>query len=115
MHPPSQVLQMRRADRHVGEHPRRRHDSFIADLDNDLAFENVESFFFPTVDVRGWAAARRHDCFPQGVLAVDVLPGRQEAVHVADDGDGPAFAGLSQGWSVRHVHSSGRRLSTAAS
>ncbi len=29
--------------------------------------------------------------FPHGVLAARVLAGRQEAVHVADDGDGAAF------------------------
>ena len=62
--------------------------------EGDLAFEDVEALFLPAVDVRGWPAARRHDGFPQGVLAVGVLAGRQEAVHVADDGDGAAFAGL---------------------
>src|ERR1700687_4077466 len=35
--------------------------------------------------------AWRHDGFPHGVLAVRVLAGRQEAVNVADHGDGAAF------------------------
>jgi hypothetical protein len=43
------------------------------------------------MDVRGRTAARRHDGFPQGVLAVRALAGRQEAVNVAYDGHGAAL------------------------
>ena len=70
---------------------------FSANQDGDLAFEYVEAFFLPAVDVRRRTAARRHDGFPQGILAVRVLAGRQKPVYVADDSDGRpsvVFAGL---------------------
>jgi hypothetical protein len=35
------------ADRHVGEHPRRRHDPLAVDRERDLAFEDVEAFPLP--------------------------------------------------------------------
>src|SRR5262249_13824838 len=38
-----------RTDRHVGEHPRRRHDSLAVDRERDLAFEDVEAFLLPAV------------------------------------------------------------------
>src|SRR6516165_4000535 len=34
----------------------------------------------------------------EGILAVGVLAGRQEAVHVADEGDGAALLGVSDNW-----------------
>jgi hypothetical protein len=95
---------MQRADRHVGKHARRRHDPFLADVTRDLAFEDVEPFFFAAVDVWRWSAARRNDGFPNCVLAVRVLAGRQEAVHVADDGDGATFGGFSKNRLARHAH-----------
>src|SRR5205814_3335239 len=58
----------------------------------------------PAVDVRGRTAARRHGSFPQCVLAVGVLSCGEEAVHVADDGDGATFAKFPQSWPVRHGH-----------
>jgi hypothetical protein len=43
------------------------------------------------VDVRWGTAARTHEHFNEGILAVGVLAGRQEAVYVADEGDGAAL------------------------
>ena len=40
------------ADRHVGERARLGDDSVVADLEGDLAFQDVERLFFPAVDVR---------------------------------------------------------------
>jgi hypothetical protein len=37
------------------------------------SFLDVEAFLLPAMDVRGWLAARRHDGFPHGVLAVCVF------------------------------------------
>src|SRR5262249_24492411 len=87
-----------RADRHVGEHPRRRHDPLAVDREGDLAFEDVEAFLLPAVDMRWGTAARTHERFNEGILAVGVLAGRQEAVHVADEGDGAALLGDSDNW-----------------
>jgi len=39
-----------------------------------------------------------YERFKEGIFAVRVLAGRQEAVHVPDDGDGAAFGWLSQDW-----------------
>jgi hypothetical protein len=64
-------------------------------VEGDLAFEDVETLLLPAVDVRRRSAARRHEGFPQSVLAVRVFAGRQEAVHVADDGDGASVTGLA--------------------
>jgi len=47
------------------------------------------------MNVQGWPAARWHDGFPQGVLAVRVVAGRKKTIHIADDGDGVAYSGLS--------------------
>src|SRR5262249_51818097 len=85
---------VRRADRHVGEHPRRRHDPLAVDRERDLAFEDVKAFLLPAVDVRGRSAAWTHERFKDGVLTVRVLAGRQEAVHITNDSDGAAFAGF---------------------
>jgi len=82
---------MRRSDRHVGEHSGAGHEVLVTYREGDLAFQNVKALFFSAVDVRGWSPTERHDGFPKGVLAVGVLAGRQEAVHIADDGNGPAF------------------------
>jgi hypothetical protein len=65
-----------------------RHDPLADDGEGDLAFQDVEALLLPAVDVRGRTAARRDKSLPQGVLAVGVVAGRQEAVHVTDDGDG---------------------------
>ena len=59
---------VRRADRHVGEHPRRRHDPLAVDRERDLAFEDVEALFLPAVDVRGRSAARRHEASHKAYL-----------------------------------------------
>src|SRR5713101_4780687 len=85
---------MRRSGRHVGEHPGAGHEAIIANRESDLAFKDVKAFFFPAVDVWERPAAWRNDGFPQGVLAVRVLAGRQEAVHVANNGNGAAFTGF---------------------
>src|SRR5262249_52018293 len=87
-----------RADRHVGEHARRRDHPLAVDRERDLAFEDVEAFLLPAVDVRWGTAARTHERFKEGILAVGVLAGRQEAVHVADEGDGAALLGGSDNW-----------------
>jgi hypothetical protein len=42
-------------------------------------------------------AARRHEGFPQCVFTVRVVAGRQEAIYVADDSDGAALGGVSNG------------------
>jgi hypothetical protein len=47
------------------------------------------------VDVRWGTAARTHERFNEGILAVGVLAGRQETVDVADEGDGAALLGDS--------------------
>lgn len=86
---------MRRPNRHVGEHPGAGHEALLANRERDLAFEDVEAFLLPAVNVRRWPAARWHEGFPQGVFAVGVVAGRQEAVHVADHGDGAAITGFS--------------------
>ena len=44
----------------------------------------------------------RQDGFAQGVVAVRVVAGRQEAVHVTDDGDGASLSGDAHGWFVVH-------------
>src|SRR5688500_11386542 len=82
---------MGRAGGHIRKHSSRRHDPLAARLEGNLTFEDVEALLRSAVDMRGRPAARGHDGFPQGVLAVGVLTGRQEAVHVTDDGDGAAF------------------------
>ena len=82
---------MRRANWHVGEHSRSRHNSFFADLESDLAFQDIEALFLLAVNVRWWPAARRHDGFPHGVLAARVLAGHQESIYVSHDADGAAF------------------------
>src|SRR5262249_61290842 len=64
----------------------------------DLAVEDVDAFVLPAVDVRWGIAARTHERFNQGILAVGVLAGRQEAVHVADEGDSAALLGGSDNW-----------------
>src|SRR5262249_9676917 len=56
------------------------------------------AFLLPAVDVRWGTAARTHERFNEGILAVGVLAGRQEAVHVADEGDGAALLGGSDNW-----------------
>lgn len=86
----SRVERVRCADRHVGERPRPRYDPLAAYRERALAFEDVESLL-PAVDVRGRFAPWAHHRFKQGVLAVGVVAGRQESVHVADDGDGAAW------------------------
>jgi hypothetical protein len=95
---------MGRADRHVGEHPGAGHEALVAHREGDLAFEDEEALLLPAVDVRRRPAARRHDGFPQGVLAVRVVAGRQKAVHVPDDGDGAALAGLIDKKPCRVAH-----------
>src|SRR5262249_37810644 len=59
------------------------------------------ALLLPAVDVRGRTAAWPHERFKQGVRAVGVLAGRQETVHVADDGYGATLGGLTDG----RVHS----------
>src|SRR5581483_884980 len=66
-------------------------DPLVFDRERDLAFEDVEAFFLPAVDVRWGTAARTHERFNEGIIAVGVLASRQEAIHVAHDGDGAAF------------------------
>src|SRR5262249_18306804 len=89
-----------RADRHVGEPAGAQQDALAIDRKRDLAVKDVEPLLLTAVHVRGRTAARRHDRLPQGVLAVRVLAGREEAVHVADDRDGAAVAEGPQGWRV---------------
>jgi hypothetical protein len=95
---------MQSPHRHVGEGPDAGHEALVTDEESDLAFEDVESFFLPAVVVRGRPAARRHDSFPQGVLAVGVVPHGQEAVDVPDHGDHAAFAGPLEHGSSHSVH-----------
>src|SRR5438046_1566340 len=64
---------MGRPDRHVCEHPGTRYQTLLANRERDLAFEDVEALLLPAVDVWRWTAARKHDRFPQGVLAVGVV------------------------------------------
>src|SRR5262249_33756832 len=45
---------MRRPDRHVDEHPGARRQTLVSHRERDLAGQDVESFFLPAVDVRGW-------------------------------------------------------------
>jgi hypothetical protein len=75
-----------------------------ASQEGDLAVEDVEAFLLPAMDMRWRPAARRYDGFPEGVLAVRVFAGRQEAVHVADDGDGATFGGLADDGSGSAAH-----------
>src|SRR5262249_34060150 len=93
----------RRPDRHVGERARCGDDPFAVDREGDLAFEDVEAFLLPAVDVRWRTAARWNERFPQGVLSVRVVARDEEAVHVPDDGDGAAFGGLAQRWLAVHL------------
>jgi hypothetical protein len=55
------------------------------------------------VDVRWRTAARTHERFNERILAVRVLAGRQEAIDVADKGDGATLLGVSDHnkWTVR--------------
>jgi hypothetical protein len=46
-------------NRHVREHAGAGDEPLVAKEEGDLAFEDVEAFFLPAVDVWGWAAARR--------------------------------------------------------
>lgn len=90
------------ADGHVGEVACVGDDSLAIDGESHFAFEDVEGFFFAMVDMRRRTAAGRDDRFPHGVLAGGVNAGGEEAVNVADDRDGFAFAGLAEdvwGWS----------------
>jgi hypothetical protein len=50
------------------------------------------------VDVRWGTAARTHERVNEGILALGVLAGRQEAVRVADEGDGATLLGVSDNW-----------------
>jgi hypothetical protein len=61
----------------VGDVARREHgvarpgeDRLIVDLDGELAFEDVERFLFPSVDVRRHAALRVGHGVEQGKVAV---------------------------------------------
>src|SRR5262249_13199473 len=82
-------------DRHVGEHPGLRHDPLAVDRVSDFAFEDVEAFLLPAVDVQWGTAAWTHERFKEGVPAVGVLAGRQETVHVTDDANGAALGCVS--------------------
>src|SRR5262249_28418494 len=104
-----------RADRHVGEHSRYRHDSLAVDRERDLAFEDVESFLLPAVDVQRRTAALRHDRFPQGVFAVRVLARRQKAIDVTDDCYRSDFCRTSQRWFPRHPILPSQTFNIAAS
>jgi hypothetical protein len=68
---------MRRADRHVCEHPRRRHDPLPVDRKRDLAFEDVEPVFLPAVDV--WQTDAGKIRAAATTAAVFKNPGRVEA------------------------------------
>jgi hypothetical protein len=81
----------------------RRHDPFLADLEGDLAVEDVETLFLPAVNVRRRPAARRHDGLKHCVFAVRVVAGRQEAINITDDSDSAAFRGRSQSRLVGHT------------
>jgi len=78
------------------------HDPLVADLEGDFAFQDVKRFFFPAVDVRRWTATWTHAGFEHGVAAVRVVAGRQEAVNIADDGNGLSFVRLSENRRVGH-------------
>src|SRR5262249_19564129 len=58
-----------RADRHVGEHPRRRHDPLAVDRERDLALEDEEAFR-PRAVEGGWGPAARTN----GALKEAYLP-----------------------------------------
>jgi hypothetical protein len=70
-------------------------------MQGDFAFEDLKTLFLSAVDVCGRPAARRNESLPQGIPAVGIFAGGQEAVDIADDGDGAAFGGLPDG----RVHS----------
>src|SRR5262249_26269181 len=93
---------VRSADRHVGEHPGAGDEPLVANEKGDLAFEDVETSLFTAVDMRWGTTAGSDDGLKQSILAVRVLPGRQEAVHVADNGDRSALCGNSQRWLAAH-------------
>lgn len=82
-------------DRHVSEHPRCGNDTLLVNHECDFAFENVEAFFFPAMNMRWRSAARRNDGFPHGIFAIGFISGHQEAVHVTDNGNGAAFCWIS--------------------
>src|SRR5262245_34716577 len=64
---------VRRADWHVGERSGAGNEALLANREGDLAFEDVEAFLLPAVDVWRRTAARGHDGFPHGVLTAGVL------------------------------------------
>jgi hypothetical protein len=89
---------------HIGKSPGAGDKLLAANEKGDLTFEHMEAFLLSTVDVRGWAASRKNNGFQLGIHPVGVLSCCQESVHVANDGDGPAFAGpLDKEWRPR-VH-----------
>src|SRR5262249_58960007 len=88
----------------VGEHAGAGDETLVANEKGDLAFEDIEAFFFPAVDVRGWPAAGRNECVKHGVLAAGVRAGGQEAINVANDGDGAPLAGFGDEKSCRTAH-----------
>src|SRR5262249_11335883 len=86
---------MRRAARHVCEHASLGGQPFASNRKGNLAIEDVETFFFPAVDVQRWPAAWRNEGFKQSVFAAGILAGGQKAVNVTNDGNRAAFGGRS--------------------
>src|SRR5262249_11398280 len=80
---------------HVGEHPGAGDDTLVADLEGNLSFDDVEALFLSGVKVRRWPAAWRHNGFKLGIFAIGVLAGCHEAVHITNEGNGAALAGLA--------------------
>jgi hypothetical protein len=86
---------MHRSDRHVGEHSGGRNHKLIANLENNLAFEDVKAFFFPAMDMRWRTATWSHYGFTKGVPAIRILAGRQKTIHVANHCYRAALVGTS--------------------
>src|SRR6056297_2797238 len=89
---------------HVQECAFTCNDPFVTQLKRHLTLKDKERLFLSAVNVRWRTGAGRHDGFERGVRAVCLLACGKEPVHIANNADATAFAGLSNRcWAV-HGH-----------
>ena len=88
---------------HVQKRALAGNKAVVAKLKCHLALEDEERLLFATMNMRRRTAARWHNGFEGGVLAVCVFAGGKETVHVADNPDPATFTGPSHDCRMIHV------------
>ena len=74
---------MRDAARTEDQRARCATDGLIADPGSDLAFKNVETLVFITVDMARWAIALARECVDQGESSLRLVTGGEESEQLA--------------------------------